>query len=120
MSPRRERAAAAGALGAGARGGAEPVVALLERRGRFLTAEPFFARGRRMNVDRPRPGQRAGPGDLVLVAPSGPRAGHGRIVRRLGRPDVARDVIEALMVDRGLRRRFDPLVEREARSADRS
>ena len=117
MSPRRERAAAAGALGAGARGGAEPVVALLERRGRFLTAEPFFARGRRMNVDRPRPGQRAGPGDLVLVAPSGPRAGHGRIVRRLGRPDVARDVIEALMLDRGLRRRFDPLVEREARAA---
>ena len=117
MSPRRERAAAAGALRAGARGGAEPVVAMLERRGRFLTAEPFFARGRRMNVDRPRPGQRAGPGDLVLVAPTGPRAGHGRIVRRLGRPDVARDVIEALMLDRGLRRRFDPLVEREARAA---
>ena len=30
-----------------------PVVALLERRGRFLTAEPFFFRGRRMSVDRP-------------------------------------------------------------------
>jgi ribonuclease R len=99
------------------RGGAPPVVAVLERRGRFLTADPFFARGRRMNVDRPKPGLRAGAGDLVLVAPTGPRAGHGRIVRRLGRPDVARDVLEALMLDRGLRRRFDPLVEREARSA---
>jgi ribonuclease R len=39
------------------------------------------------------------------------------VQRRLGRPDVARDVLEALMLDRGLRRRFDPLVEREARSA---
>jgi ribonuclease R len=102
---------------ADARGGGDPVVAVLERRGRFLTAEPFFARGRRMNVDRPKAGMRAGPGDLVLVAPNGPRAGHGRVVRRLGRPDNARDVLEGLMIDRGLRRRFDPLVEREARAA---
>src|SRR5205814_568788 len=58
-------------------------------------------------------------GDLIVV-----RAGTGRngrpggraaIARRLGRSDVARDVIEALMVDRGLRRRFDPAVEHEAR-----
>jgi ribonuclease R len=100
-----------------ARGGAAPVVGLLERRGRFLTAEPFFARGRRMNIDRPKPGQQVRPGDLVLVAPTGPRAGHAKIVRRIGRPEVARDVLEALMLDRGLRRRFDPLVEREARAA---
>ena len=63
-----------------ARGGAAPVVAVLERRGRFLTAEPFFARGRRINVDRPKPGRHAGPGDLVLIAPNGPRAGHGRVL----------------------------------------
>ena len=48
-----------------------------------------------------------------------PRAGHGRVLRRIGRPDVARDVLEALMLDRGLRRRFDPLVEREARAPAR-
>jgi ribonuclease R len=93
---------------------AAPVVAVLEKRGRFWTATPFFERGRRMNVDRD---TRAAAGDLVLVAPTGPRAGHGRVLRRIGRPDVARDVIEALMLDRGLRRRFDPAVEREARGA---
>jgi ribonuclease R len=92
---------------------AAPVVATLERHGRFLTATPFFDRGRRMNVDRPKGGATRA-GDLVLVAPTAPRAGHGRVVRRLGRPDVPRDVIEALMLHRGLRRRFDPVVERAA------
>jgi ribonuclease R len=90
---------------------AGPVVAVLEKHGRFHTATPFFARGRRMNVDR----SRARLGDLVLVAPTGRGAGHGRVLCTIGRPDVARDVLEALMLDRGLRRRFDPLVEREAR-----
>ena len=96
---------------------AGPVVAVLEKRGRFLTGSPFFARGRRMNVDRPRAGSAARPGDLVLVAPAGPRSGHGKVLRRIGRPDVARDVIEAMLLDRGLRRRFEPHVEREARAA---
>ena len=95
------------------------LVAQLEKRGRFLTATPFFTRGGRVNVDRPRPGHGA-PGDLVLVRLTGPRAGHGKVVRRIGRPDTARDVIEALMLDRGLRRRFDPVVEREARDAAES
>jgi ribonuclease R len=93
-----------------------PVVAVLEKRGRFFTATPFFARGRRINLDKPAREVRAG--DLVLVRPTGPRGGHGKVVRRLGRPDTARDVLEALMLDRGLRRRFDPLVEREAREPD--
>jgi ribonuclease R len=108
---------APGALGGGARGGAAPVVAVLERRGRFLSAEPFFSRGRRINLERPKPGRHFGAGDLVLVAPNGPRAGHGRVLRRIGRPDNASDVLEALLLDRGMRRRFDPLVEREAREA---
>ncbi len=86
------------------RAAAGSVVGVLAKRGRFWTVEPFFDRGPRMNVDRPRD---AGPGELVEV--------RGKRVRSLGRPDVARDVIEALMLHRGLRRRFDPLVEREAR-----
>jgi ribonuclease R len=94
----------------------QPVVGVLSKHGRFLTVTPFFERGRRMNVDRPRSGG-ARAGDLVLVEPLGRGGGHGKIVRRLGRPDVARDVLAGLMIDRGLRRRFDPLAEREAREA---
>jgi ribonuclease R len=91
------------------------VVAVVEKRGRFFTATPFFARAGRINLDKPPRHIHAG--DLVLVRPTGPRAGHGKILRRIGRPDTARDVLEALMLDRGLRRRFDPAVEREARAA---
>src|SRR4051794_9785017 len=50
---------------------------------------------------------------MVLVSTSG--GGRGKVVRRIGRPDAARDVIEAFMLHRGLRRRFDEVVEREAR-----
>ncbi|HUR85888.1 MAG TPA: RNB domain-containing ribonuclease [Solirubrobacteraceae bacterium] len=92
----------------------EGIVAVIDTRGRFLVAEPFFERGGRMVLDRD---ARAKPGDLVLVRPSSRSGGHARLVRPLGRPDVASDVLEALMQDRGLRRRFDPAVERAARKA---
>ncbi len=67
-----------------------------------------------MNVDKPRSDLRVIPGDLVVVAPAGSRSGRGRIVKRIGRPDVARDVLEAVMIDRGAQRGFSPVVEREA------
>ncbi len=96
-------------------------VARVERRGKFLVAEPFFGPGPRMALNRD---SRYGEGDLVLVQPGLPGRGRGkgggsraRVVRRLGRPDVARDVIEALMLDRGLARSFDPAVGRAARVA---
>ena len=108
----------AGSAGAGERGAAPGtgagIVAVLERRGRLLVAEPFFQRGGRMVVERD---SRAQPGDLVLVRPASRSGGHAKVVRRLGLPDVAGDVLEALMLDRGLRRRFDPAVERAARTA---
>ena len=96
--------------------------AVLERRGRFTVARPLFARPRGeddmgsgpLTVD---PGK-ARVGDLVLVSVKpGSRGARGRVVRKLGRPDVARDVIEALMLDRGLRRRFEPVVEQAARAS---
>ena len=118
------------------------VVAVLQKRGRFWTAEPLFpARG--ADRERARPGPRRialgaqlgrGPaararsGDIVLIdsAVQARRGGRGgksargsqaRVARVIGRPDVARDVIEALLLDRGLARGFHPEVQREARQA---
>jgi ribonuclease R len=94
--------------------------AVLARRGRFTVATELFApaggsRGQ-LSVNPARSGSR--PGDLVLVAITPTRrGGRAEIVRRIGRPDVARDVIEALMLDRGLARRFDPAIERAAQHA---
>src|SRR5690606_15854673 len=86
----------------------EPVVAVLEKRGRFLVAQPLFdRRGRRITLD----GRAGAVGELVLVGPSkrGPR-----VLRRIGRPDVARDVLEGLLYDNGYHRAFPRRVEREA------
>ncbi|HET9104453.1 MAG TPA: RNB domain-containing ribonuclease [Solirubrobacteraceae bacterium] len=93
-------------------------VAVLRRKGKFLVAEPFFSPGPQMVVSRD---HKADVGDLVTVQAgrTANRRGTSRMVigRRLGRPDVARDVIGALMLDRGLERRFDPAVDNAAREA---
>jgi ribonuclease R len=110
------------------------VVAVIEKRGRFWAAEPHFPALRSGEGGRgPRGSRRivlgsnrvagagggtASAGDLVLVQMAGRGGGaRARIVRVLGRPDVARDAIEGLMLDRGLDREFDPAVEDEARQA---
>ena len=86
-------------------------VAVLAKRGRFLVAEPAFEKtgGRRITLDG-RGAKDARLGDLVLLG-MGKRG--ARVVRRIGRPDVARDVLEGLMLDRGLRRTFPRAVEDE-------
>jgi ribonuclease R len=89
---------------------AQPLVAVLERRGRFLVAEPLFGRGPRTAVER----GGADEGDLVLVG-AGKRG--ARVVRKLGRPDVARDVVEGLMLDRGLHRSYARAAAAEAEGA---
>jgi ribonuclease R len=88
----------------------QPLVAVLEKRGRFLVAEPLFGRGPRGAVD-PRG---ASVGDLVLIG-SGKRG--ARVIRRLGRPDRARDVLEGLMLDRGLHRNYPRSAAAEAEHA---
>jgi ribonuclease R len=117
---------------------AAPRVAIIARQGKFLVAEPFFGAGTRLAVSRDK---RYDVGDLVELSGaqtagpgfgSGSRSGSGsggsgsarkggsrrpKVLRRLGRPDVARDVITALMLDRGLEGRFDPAVGRSAREA---
>jgi ribonuclease R len=90
------------------------LVGVLAKRGRFLVAESLFERGQKLVVDRD---SRARVGDLVVVRTKGQGRGHARILRKLGRPDNAGDVLEALMLDRGLRRRFDRSVDLEAQKA---
>ncbi len=92
------------------RAAAEPRVAVLQRRGRTVVARPMFERGRSVALDgQARKG--ADLGDIVLLG----RGKRGlRVVRAVGSPDVARDVLEALMLDRGLRRAFPRAVEAEA------
>jgi ribonuclease R len=93
-------------------------VGVLAKRGRFTVAEPFFDARRsgqqQVIVDAGRLGR---PGQLVLVRAGGRTRGHAKVAKVLGDPDVARDVIEALMHDRGLRRSFPAGVERAAKEA---
>ena len=94
---------------------------MLARRGKFFVAEPFFGPGPRLVVSRDR---QVAVGDLIVVRAgpgrNGRAGGRATIAWRLGRSDVAHDVIEGLMVERGLRRRFDPAVEHEARELSSS
>jgi ribonuclease R len=93
---------------------------VLTKHGKFLVAEPFFEAGPRLAVSRDGSTR---VGDLVVVRTRPHRDGRGGravIARRLGRPEVARNVIEAFMVERGLKRSFDPAVVREAESAERA
>ena len=93
----------------------EPFVVQAESKGRFLQGFPFFRRGPAVSLDR---GGRAKPGRLALVAQrSQGRRARAKVLRELGRPDNARDVIEALMLDRGLRLRFPKKVEEAATRA---
>ncbi|HEY2005414.1 MAG TPA: RNB domain-containing ribonuclease [Solirubrobacteraceae bacterium] len=108
-----------GAARAEPRAGA--LVAVLRRKGKFMVAEPFFEPGTQIVVSRD---HKAAVGDLVVVSAGGPgrRGGSRRAVisRRLGKPDVARDVIRGFMLARGLRGVFDPAAENEARRAAES
>jgi len=85
-------------------------VCVLTKRGRLTVAEPLFQPGDRISL----PGKALGDGrigDIVLIG--GGKRG-ARVIRRIGRPDIARDVLEALMLDQGLRRSFPRRVEEEA------
>jgi ribonuclease R len=92
-------------------------VGVLSRRGRFMVAEPLFERGRRVTVDV-RGRVDVSVGDIALVQAH--RGGRPAVVRALGRPDVARDVVEALLVEQKHARRFDARVEDDARAAARA
>ena len=72
--------------------------------GAASSSSPSRSSARAAARGEPRP--RYDVGDLVLVTPgvvraAGRAARGAKVARRLGKPDVARDVIEALMLDRG-------------------
>ena len=90
---------------------------LLEKRGQFLVGQPFFEPGQQISIGKPP--AKARPGKLALVATPGARSRNSRakVLRLLGSPEIARNVVEALMLDRGLRRRFPKTVLAAAESA---
>ncbi|MGH2924860.1 MAG: ribonuclease catalytic domain-containing protein, partial [Solirubrobacterales bacterium] len=87
-------------------------VASVERRGRFAVAEPLFERGPQATLGRG--SVRVGPGEIALVDF---HRGGARALRVLGSADSARDVVTALLWDRGVRRGFSNALEDEAREA---
>lgn len=106
-----------------------PTAAVLTPKGRTLAARPLFARGSTIQLKQDRKrgsGNELRPGELVIIEPAGIQRGkqHGRmvtqpvgkVVRRLGSPDNTRDVLEALMLERGLRRSFTGSVEHHAQA----
>ena len=107
------RGAAEGAGDGGRRVSVAPLVGVLDKHG-ACAVTPLFERGQ---PGQRRQAARAASASATSSSVVPGKGGRARVERRIGRPDVARDVLEALMVQRGLRRRFDPLVEREARIA---
>lgn len=97
------------------RGGGAPrgvrKVALLERKGRFTTARPLFERGQGLALDRK---TRTREGQIAWVEFG---SGRARLIRDLGRIDNARDVSEALALERLGRRGFSRFIEEAAETA---
>ena len=85
---------------------------LVSRRGKFFVGEPLFERGPQIPLSRGR--VRVGEGRIALCRVDGRGA---QPIVELGRADVARDVVAALIADRGLRPTFPNRLEEEARAA---
>src|SRR5687767_11821591 len=56
-------------------------------------------------------GRKVKPGQMALVQ-TGP--GRARVLRELGSPDAALDVVEAMLIERGVRRGFGKSLQAEA------
>lgn len=89
-----------------------PRALVVSKRGRFYVGEPLFDKGWQLNLSRGR--VRIDPGGIALCRVD--RRGAQPIVD-LGRADNPRDVVGALIVDRGLRPTFRDRHEDEARRA---
>lgn len=85
---------------------------LVSRRGKFFVGEPLFERGPQVPLTRGR--VRVGEGRIALCRVD---ARGAQPIVELGRADVARDVVAALIADRGLRPTFPNRLEQEAGEA---
>ena len=94
-------------------GGPRLVACTVERRGRFLVAQPFFDEGQQLALGR-RSGLAVEAGELVVVEHAG---GSARVVERLGSPDHVGHVLRALLLERGLAAEWPEAALREARRA---
>lgn len=87
---------------------------VVSRRGRFSVAEPLFEVGPQLQIAKG--STRVAPGEIAL-ADIGRRG--ARLLRSLGSPKRARDVLGALLHDRGLAREFSrPVADDAAGAAD--
>jgi ribonuclease R len=86
-------------------------VAVLERKGRFTSARPLFERGQSIALERK---ARTREGQIAWVEFG---SGRARLLRDLGRIDNARDVCEALALERLGRRGFSRFIEDAAEAA---
>jgi ribonuclease R len=98
--------------GAGARAERGRMVIVVSRRGRFLAAEPVFEPGPRVRLAKR--SADVEPGRMALAEIG---RGGARILRPLGSPERVRDVVEALLAERGLARGFRKGVRSEAAAA---
>ncbi|MHB1344620.1 MAG: RNB domain-containing ribonuclease, partial [Thermoleophilia bacterium] len=88
-------------------------VGVVVRRGKYLEIDPLFEKGQSLLVGRE--GIKPRPGDLVVFSHT-----HGRralVTRVVGRADVLRDVLDALLLDKLPARGFDGEVLAEAAAA---
>ena len=99
------------AAGDGRPGAGTGFVASIEKRGRFAVAVPLFERTGQVAFDRK---ERVQEGEIVWAERRGGRA---RLLRRLGDVSVARDVSEALAMERLGGRGFPGRLEEEARAS---
>jgi ribonuclease R len=88
------------------------LVGVIGRRGRFPVLEPLFEPGPQVNLARG--SIRVREGEMVLATE---RPGGAKVTERLGAAGNARDVVGALLLDRGLERGFAARLEAEAGDA---
>jgi ribonuclease R len=82
----------------------EQLVVEIARRGKLVVGEPYFAPGTPLTLDRKTLGS-AEPGDLVLVEKG---RGRARVRQVIGPAKRLENVLEALLVQEGVRGAFEP------------